>query len=401
MTYFKRMSDAERTEFFERAVAEVIERTAFEQLLRSGRRLRWKLGLDPTRPDLHLGHAVVLRKLRQGALWGHEVVLIVGDYTAQIGDPTDKDETRPVLSHDEVLRNAETYLQQFYRIVPRENVRIVMQSEWYASLSLKQTIELASRFTVQQMLAREEFRKRQTEGRPIPIKDLLYPLMQAYDSVAIQSDIEFGGTDQKFNNLLGRELQAQVGQPAQQVFLVHLLPGLDGEKMSKSKRETGIWLTDPPNEMYGKVMSLRDELMPMYFDWATAVPWDEAKRTIAALEAGSLKPRDAKRLLARTIVDDLCGAGSGDEAERAFDLVHRQGEAPPDAPRVKVRERALLDVLVSTKLASSRGDARRKIQGRGVRVNGEIVTDANYTFSPNGDVVLSVGPRKFVRVEFA
>ena len=394
------MSGAERAEFFERGVAEVIERRAFEGLLDAGRRLRWKLGLDPTRPDLHLGHAFLLRKLRQGARWGHEVVLIVGDYTAQIGDPTDKDETRPVLSHDEVLRNAETYLAQFYRIVPKENVRIVMQSEWYGSFSLKQTIELASRFTVQQMLAREEFKKRLGEGRPIPIKDLLYPLMQAYDSVSIQSDVEFGGTDQKFNNLLGRELQQEVGQSPQQVFLVHLLPGLDGEKMSKSKRQTGIWLTDPPEEMYGKVMSIRDDLMPMYFDWATDLPWDDARRAVGALSDGTLRPRDAKRLLARTIVDDLWGAGAGEDAERSFDRVHSRGEAPERIPQFKLTERSLVDVLVAAKLASSKADARRNIRQRGVRVNGEVVTDEKHVFSPNGSVVLRVGPRKFARVEF-
>jgi tyrosyl-tRNA synthetase len=395
------MTAPERAEFFERAVAEVIERGAFERLLDSGRRLRWKLGLDPTRPDLHLGHAVVLRKLRQGALWGHEVVLIVGDYTAQIGDPTDKDETRPVLSHEEVLRNADTYLEQFYRLVPRENVRVVMQGEWYSPFSLKDTLELASRFTAQQMLAREEFKKRLADGRAIPIKDLLYPLMQAYDSVAIRSDIEFGGTDQKFNNLLGRELQAQVGQPPQQVFLVHILPGLDGEKMSKTKRDTGIWLTDPPNEMYGKVMKITDDLMPQYFDHATAMPWDEAKRTIVALQSGALHPRDAKRLLARTIVSELWGDGAGDDAERAFDRLHREGRAPEDMPRFKIKERSLLDVLVLTKLAASKGDARRKVQQRGVRVNGEVMTDVNHTFTPNGEIVIAVGPRSFARVEFA
>lgn len=394
------MAAGERSEFFERAVAEVIERPALEALLDSGRRLRWKLGLDPTRPDLHLGHAVGLRKLRQGALWGHDVLLIVGDYTAQIGDPTDKDETRPVLSHDEVLLNAETYLQQFHRIVPKENVRVVMQSEWYASFSLKQTIELASRFTVQQMLAREEFKKRVSEARPIPIKDLLYPLMQAHDSVAIRSDIEFGGTDQKFNNLLGRELQAQVGQAPQQVFLWHLLPGLDGEKMSKSKRQTGIWLTDPPNDMYGKVMSLRDDLMPMYFEWATEMPMAEVRRTLAALADRSLSARDAKRLLARTIVEELHGKGAGEEAERAFDRVHLKGQAPDDAPAFRVKARGIVDVLVATKLATSKSEARRKIEQGGVRVNGTVVRDTTFAFSPDGPITLSAGKRNFVRVEF-
>ncbi|OLC52031.1 MAG: tyrosine--tRNA ligase [Chloroflexi bacterium 13_1_40CM_4_68_4] len=392
------MSTEERTEFFERAVAEVIDRASFERLLDSGRRLRWKLGLDPTRPDLHLGHAVGLRKLRQGARWGHEVILIVGDYTAQIGDPTDKDETRPVLSHEEVLRNAETYLEQFFRIVPKENVRIVMQSEWYGSFTLKQTIELSSRFTVQQMLAREEFRKRQTDGRPIPIKDLLYPLMQAYDSVAIQSDIEFGGTDQKFNNLLGRDLQAQVGQPPQQVFLWNLLPGLDGEKMSKSKRTTGIWLTDPPNEMYGKVMSLRDDLMPMYFDWATEMPWGEAKKTVAALESRSLKARDAKRLLARTIVNDLWGADRGEEAERAFDAQFKERVTPPPTKSVTVAGTTVLDALLSTGFASSKAEGRHMVQQGGIRLNGEVVKQWTQELAP-GENLLQVGRVKVVTVE--
>ena len=394
------MTPQERSEFFERAVAEVIERPALEGLLDSGRRLRWKLGLDPTRPDLHLGHAVALRKLRQGALWGHEVVLIVGDYTAQIGDPTEKDETRSVLTHDEVLRNAETYLAQFYRIVPRENVRIAMQSEWYGAFTLKDTIQLASRFTAQQMLAREEFKKRLAEGRPIPIKDLLYPLMQAYDSVAIRSDVEFGGTDQKFNNLLGRELQEQVGQPPQQVFLWNLLPGLDGEKMSKTKRHTGIWLTDPPGEMYGKLMSLRDDLMPVYFDWATEMPWAQARRTIKALEDGSLHPRDAKRLLARTIVDDLHGKGAGEEAEKAFDRQFGERKAPAEMRTHRTKERRLLDVLVEARLAPSKAEARRKVQQRGVRVNGEVVSDPAFVFNPDGPVVLQVGKLNYARVEF-
>ena len=392
------MTSEDRTEFFERAVAEVIERAAFERLLESGRRLRWKLGLDPTRPDLHLGHAAGLRKLRQGARWGHEVILIVGDYTAQIGDPTDKDETRPVLSHEEVLRNAETYLEQFYRIVPKENVRIAMQSEWYGSFTLKETIELTSRFTVQQMLAREEFRKRQTEGRPIPIKDLLYPLMQAYDSVAIKSDIEFGGTDQKFNNLLGRELQAQIGQPPQQVFLWNLLPGTDGEKMSKTKRATGIWLTDPPNEIYGKVMSLHDDLMPMYFEWATEMPWEDAKKTVAALQTGSLKARDAKRLLARTIVGDLWGTGAGAEAERAFDRLHKEGQLP-EVPLQRLQAGRILEVVVRAKLAESNSMVRRLLEQGGVKVNGEVVRDPSFEFKPDGTYTIQVGTRKYARVE--
>lgn len=392
------MTSQDRTEFFERAVAEVIERRALEDLLATGRRLRWKLGLDPTRPDLHLGHAVGLRKLREGARWGHEVVLIVGDYTAQIGDPTAKDETRAVLSHDEVLKNAETYLEQFYRIVPKENVRIVMQSEWYGAFSLKQSIELAARFTVQQMLAREEFRKRQTEGRAIPIKDLLYPLLQAYDSVAIKSDIEFGGTDQKFNNLLGRELQEQVGQPPQQVFLWHLLPGLDGEKMSKTKRQTGIWLTDPPNEVYGKVMRISDELIPLYLEWATEMPWADARKAAAALKGGSLHPRDAKRLVARAIVDDLHGMGAGEDAERAFDRQFKDKQVPEERKTVSVRGGTVLDAIIEAAFASSKSEARRLVLQGGVKVDGAVVKDPAQEL-PVGASVLQVGPRRFATVE--
>src|SRR2546423_8180853 len=221
----QRPSEPELDEFLSRGIAEVIVRDDLRRLLASGeRRLRIKQGFDPTHPSLHIGHAVGLRKLRKLAQWGHEIVLIVGDWTTQIGDPSDKDESRPMRSHDEVMTNARTYLDQFHLIVPRENSLVVLQTEWFGKFGLRDVIELASRFTVQQMLAREEFRKRQAAGTPIPIKDLLYPLMQAYDSVAIESDIEFGGTDQKFNNLLGRELQTQVGQPPQQVFLVNLLP---------------------------------------------------------------------------------------------------------------------------------------------------------------------------------
>src|ERR671923_2624317 len=302
----KQPSKAELDEFLGRAVAEVIVREEFASLLRSGeRRLRIKQGFDPTKPNLHIGHAVPLRKLKKLSQWGHEIVLIVGDWTTQIGDPSDKDLTRPVKSRDEVMANAQTYLDQFHLIVPRENTRIVLQDEWYGKFGLRDVIELASRFTAQQMLAREEFRKRMEKKTAIPIKDLLYPLLQAYDSVAIEADVEMGGTDQLFNILAGRELQAQVGQSPQQVFTVPLLEGLDGEKMSKSKPKTGIWLTDPPNEVYGKVMAIDDRLMPHYFEWATDLPWDEVKRINSALAKGEIGKKAAKEKLAWQITSEL------------------------------------------------------------------------------------------------
>jgi tyrosyl-tRNA synthetase len=385
-------------EFLERGVSEVIERPALEALLNSGERLRAKQGFDPTRPNLHLGHVVNLRKLRQMALWGHEVVVIIGDYTAQMGDPSERDESRPVLSRDEVARNAETYLEQFHRIVPRANVRIARQSEWYESFTLRQTIELASRFTAQQMLAREEFRNRMKNAAPIPIKDMLYPLLQAYDSVAIRSDVEFGGTDQKFNILLGRDLQDDVGQRPQQVYLVHLLPGLDGEKMSKTKPQTGIWLTDDPRTMFGKVMSVPDELMPVYFESATELALSEARRHVAALRDGSLHPRDAKHLLARQIVAELHDSAAAEDAASAFRKQFVEREVPEDLRSVRVESCRILDVLVEAGLARSRTEARRLIDQRGVRVDGVTVTDESFSLNSNGAAVVQVGSRKVARV---
>src|ERR1700716_558589 len=248
-----RPSEQELDEFLTRGMSEVIVREDLRKALLSGeRRLRIKQGFDPTHPNLHIGHSVGLRKLRTLAAWGHEIILIVGDWTTQIGDPTDKDESRPIRSHDEVMANARTYIDQFHRVVPRENSRVVLQSEWFGKFGLRDVIELSSRFTVQQMMAREELRKRQSAGTPIPIKDLLYPLLQAYDSVAIEADVEVGGSDQLFNILAGRELQERVGQPPQNLLINHLLEGLDGWQMSKSKPKTAIWLTDPPNEVFGK-----------------------------------------------------------------------------------------------------------------------------------------------------
>jgi tyrosyl-tRNA synthetase len=385
-------------EFLERGVAEVIERPALEAMLRSGERLRAKQGFDPTRPNLHLGHVVNLRKLRQMARWGHEVVVIIGDYTALAGDPSERDDSRPLLSRDDVERNAETYLEQFHRIVPRENVRIARQSEWYESFSLRETIELASRFTAQQMLAREEFRNRIKASAPIPIKDMLYPLLQAQDSVAIRSDVEFGGTDQKFNILLGRELQEKVGQRPQQVYLVHLLPGLDGEKMSKTKPRTGIWLTDDPRAMFGKVMSLPDHLMPVYFESATELPLPDVRARVAALADSSLHPREAKESLARQIVAELHDPNAADEAASAFRKQFVEGRVPEDIHSVDVRSCHILDVLVEAGFAKSRAEARRLIDQRGVRVDGATVTDQAFALNSNGVAIIQVGPRKLARI---
>ena len=340
-----RPTEQELDEFLTRGIADVIVRDDLRAALASGeRRLRIKQGFDPTHPNLHIGHAVGLRKLRTLGRWGHEIVLIVGDWTTQIGDPTDKDESRPMRTHDEVMRNAETYLEQFHLVVPKEHSRVVLQSEWFGTFGLRDVIELASRFTAQQLLAREEFRKRMAANIPIPIKDLLYPLLQAYDSVAIEADVEAGGTDQQFNLLAGRQLQERIGQRPQNIYVTHLLEGLDGDRMSKSKPATAIWLTDPPREMFGKVMALNDDLMPHYFEWATELPWEEVR--VAKDGAKSVN---------------------------------------------------IVDLLVRASLAKSRGEARRLVEQRGVKIDSvvaELATEVPISATP----VIQYGKRKYARI---
>ena len=367
------------------------------------RQLRIKQGFDPTHANLHLGHAISLRKLRKLSQWGHEIVLIVGDWTTQIGDPTDKEISRPMKSRDEVLENAKTYLDQFHLIVPRENARVVLQDEWYGKFGLRDVIELSSRFTAQQMLAREEFRKRMEKKTPIPIKDLLYPLLQAYDSVAIKADVEFGGTDQLFNILAGRELQEMIGQPPQSVFIVPMLEGLDGDQMHKSKPATAIWLVDPPDQVYGKVMSIADSLMPHYYEWATELPMEEVRATLEALARKELHPREAKRKLARTITAELHSAAAADEAEREFDRVHKEGAAPAAAPTVDVKVNGQIEVgivdLVVSAFAKSKREARQLVAQNGVRVDGAVASEE--TMVPvTGEPLVQIGKRQAVRVRF-
>jgi tyrosyl-tRNA synthetase len=400
-----RPSDAELEEFLTRGMAEVIVREDLAAALRAGdRQLRIKQGFDPTHPNLHLGHAVPLRKLRKLAQWGHEIVLIVGDWTTQIGDPTDKDESRPMVSHERVLKNAETYLEQFHLIVPREGTRVMNQSEWFGKFGLRDVIELASRFTAQQMLAREEFRKRLEKKTPIPIKDLLYPLLQAYDSVAIEADVEVGGTDQLFNILAGRELQEQLGQRPQNLLINQLLEGLDGMQMSKSKPKTAIWLTDPPNEVYGKVMSIEDKLMPHYFEWATEMPRKEVNKILGAIGNKELHPKEAKEKLAWQITSELHSPAAADEAKVAFGKQFKEGVLPEDIPTVDVEvnghtEINIVDLLRDSKIAKSRSDALRLVKQGGVKVDGSkasLETMVPTTTEP----VISVGPRTHHRIRW-
>jgi tyrosyl-tRNA synthetase len=406
-----RPSQRELDEFLTRGVSDVSVLGDLRSGLASGeRQLRIKQGFDPTHANLHLGHAISLRKLRTLSRWGHEIVLIVGDWTTQIGDPTDLDQSRPLKTRDEVMGNAQTYLDQFHLIVPRENTRIALQDEWFGKFGLREVIQLTARFTAQQILAREEFRKRMEKKTAIPIKDLLYPLLQAYDSVAIEADVEFGGTDQLFNILTGRELQEMVGQRAQSVFIVELLEGLDGLKMSKSKPAQSIWLVDPPAVVYGKVMSIEDRLMPHYFEWATELPLEEVRATLDALARNELHPREAKRKLARTITGELHTAEAAAGAEREFDRIHKERAAPDGVRAVRVSldpaTSLVSELLTSTGLAASKSSAVRLIEQRGVRIN-EVPVEANgpiSTVAPSAraaeGLLVQVGKRNFLRVSF-
>jgi tyrosyl-tRNA synthetase len=384
-------------ELLTRGVAEVIVESELRAKLASGRQLRLKMGFDPSKPDLHIGHAVGLRKLRQFQQLGHQVVVIVGDWTAQVGDPSGRDESRTMLSYEQVKANAETYMQQFFTIVDREHTEVRWQSEWFGSFTLADVFNLTSRFTMQQLLAHETFRKRYDEGRPLTMMELMYPLLQAYDSVAINADVEFGGTDQKFNILAGRELMASMGLPPQQVFLVPLLIGLDGRKMSKSFNNT-IDFTTAPEDMYGRVMRMSDEALLPYFWNVTDVPAEEVRALESELTSGA-NPRDVKMRLARAIVAQFHSPEAAAEAEAHFVRVFQQRERPEEMPvHTIAAPTPIVDLIVAANLAASKGEARRLIDGGGVRLDGEKVVGYDLTLAPGEERVLQVGRRKFVQL---
>jgi tyrosyl-tRNA synthetase len=385
-------------ELLTRGVAEVIVEAALRGKLKSGRKLRLKQGFDPSRPHMHIGNAVGLRKLRKFQDLGHEVVLIVGDWTAQIGDPSGRDETRPRLTGEVVRENAKTYMEQFFRVVDRTKTEVRWQSEWFGDFNLERALDLAGRFTLAQMLAHETFRKRYEAGAPLTILELMYPMLQGYDSVAINSDVEFGGTDQKFNNLAGRQLMDQMGMTPQDILLVPLIPGTDGRKMGKSFDNT-IDIVMPPAEMYGKVMSMSDEVMPVYFEVLTDIPLEEIAELKADLAAGHGHPMAWKKRLAAAIVAQFHTPADAEVAQAAFERQFQRRELPEDMPKHALDGPAnIVDLLVAANLASSKSEARRLIDGGGVRVGGEKVEGYDLILDPAAPVVVQVGRRKFARV---
>ena len=389
-----------------RGVAEIIIEEELVKLLESGRKLRLKQGFDPSCPDIHLGHVVGLRKLRHFQELGHQVILIVGDWTAQIGDPSGESQTRPMLSPEEVRTNAETYMKQFFKVVAREKTRVVWQSEWFGKFNLGDVIGLASKFTVAQMLQRDDFSKRYASGRPIAITEFLYPLLQAYDSVEIEADVEFGGTDQKFNCLVGRELQQMTGQPPQQVFLVPLLVGTDGSmKMSKSLGNY-IAIDEPPDDIYGKVMSIPDDLMMDYFELLTDVSDEELAEFRKGLDNDSVNPMVLKKRLAREIVEQFHNKKAANEAAAQFKSVVQRKEVGDasvgiTATASAVWKRDIGKWLVSRGLVKSNSEAKRLIAQGAVQIIHEdksrhVVSEGYVEIKP-GDVI-KYGKRRFVKI---
>ena len=387
-----------------RGVSEIIVRDEFIERLQGGKPMRLKMGFDPSRPDIHLGHVVGLRKLRQLQDLGHHVILIVGDWTAQIGDPSGQSATRPMLTHDEVVANAESYMRQFFKVIDKDKTEAVWQSEWFGKFTLADVLGLTSRFTVAQFLDRADFANRFQAHRPIAVTELLYPLLQAYDSVVIESDVEFGGTDQKFNLLVGRELQEMMGQTPQQCFMMPILVGTDGvQKMSKSLGNY-IAVEDPPNEMYGKVMSLPDQVVVEYFLWLTDVPTSEIEDMDRAMGAGSLNPIEPKKRLAEEITAQFHSPAEANEARAHFERVIQQRQAPEQMESYSVKgldqsgaSFSIADVLVEASVATSKGEVRRLISQGAVQVDGEKVASDSVRLRPGS--VLKIGRRRYLKIE--
>ena len=403
------VSQAVIDQITERGVKEIISRDEFVTMLKSGKPLRLKMGFDPSRPDIHLGHVVGLRKLRQLQDLGHQVILIVGDWTAQIGDPSGRSATRPMLTHDEVITNAESYLRQFFKVVDQDRTKVEWQSQWYGHFSLADVLRLTSKFTLAQLLERDDFAQRFKEHHPIAITELLYPLLQAYDSVAIESDVEFGGTDQMFNLLVGRELQGMMGQKPQQCFLMPILVGTDGvQKMSKSLGNY-VALEEEPNDMYGKLMSLPDELIVPYFDYLTDTPDAELGEMSQALQSESVNPMELKKRLAREITAVFHDQSKAINAQENFERVVQRRDIPDDMPEFQLSpfssdaDRSLIRLLVSAGMASSNGEAKRLINQKAVQLishSGQTaILDSNSegVEFQSGDVI-KVGRRRFVRL---
>jgi tyrosyl-tRNA synthetase len=384
----------------QRGVADIIPIEDLQRKLESGRPLRVKLGADPSAPDLHLGHTVVLNKLRQFQQLGHQVIFLIGDFTALIGDPTGRSETRKPLTRDDVKRNAATYTKQVFKILDPERTEIRFNSEWTDTLTPADFVRLCSHYTVARVLERDDFSKRFQQNLPIHVHELLYPLLQGYDSVALRADIEIGGTDQRFNLLVGRELQRAYGQEPQVILTVPLLEGTDGvQKMSKSLGNY-VGITDPPIDMYGKIMSITDALMYKYYELLSTI--DTAR--LQAIRSGEIHPMEAKKQLAAELVSRFHNEAAAARAAVDFAQRFQQRELPADIETITLTEPDqtvwICHLLRAAGLTKSTSEARRLIQQGGVRIDGERVEDADIRIASQGEKILQVGRRRFVKILF-
>lgn len=401
------LSPEEQLHIIKSGAAQIVPESALLEKLKRGKPLNIKLGVDPTAPDIHLGHAVPLRKLRQFQDLGHQVTLIIGDGTALIGDPSGRNSTRPQLTGEQIAANAQTYVDQAFKILDPEKTTLRYNSEWIFALNMEGLLKLTSNFTVARILERDDFHNRYTSNLPISLHEFLYPVMQAYDSVVIKADVELGGTDQLFNLLAGRELMEKMGMEPQVCLTLPLLEGTDGvRKMSKSYGNY-VGVNDAAADMFGKVMSIPDEIMVKYYRLASTVAVDEIDRIEAGLAADELHPNKVKRALARNIVEAYHGAEAAQEAEAQFDLVFKNHAAPEDIPEFTAdltpNDEGLVYVaklLVEAGLAQSAGEARRLIDGGGVKVDGEPLPAKAYNVEPSmlEGAVVQVGKRKFVKL---
>lgn len=397
----------EQLRIIQSGTAQIVPENALLEKLKKGKTLNIKLGVDPTAPDIHLGHAVPLRKLRTFQDLGHHVTLIIGDGTARIGDPSGRNSTRPQLTGDEIMVNAQTYVDQAFKILDPEKTTLKYNSEWLLSLTMEDLLQLMSHFTVARILERDDFHKRYTSHQSISLHEFLYPVMQSYDSVIIRSDVEVGGTDQLFNLLAGRELMEKMGMEPQVCVTLPLLEGTDGvQKMSKSYGNY-IGLTDTPEDIFGKVMSIPDELMITYYRLASTLSVNEIDQIEEGLTKGDLHPNKVKRALAQNIVAAYYSHTEAQAAENQFDLVFKQHEIPDDIPEYKADLTPndegfvyLAKLIFDAGLASSIGEARRFIDGGGVKVNGEAVAAKSYNVDPSllKDAVIQVGKRKYIKL---
>lgn len=402
------MSVAEQMAIIKRGATEILLEKELEEKieksLSTGVPLRIKAGFDPTAPDLHLGHTVLLHKMRQFQQLGHEVCFLIGDFTGMIGDPTGKSETRKALTREDVLKNAETYKEQVFKILDPEKTRVVFNSEWLAKMTASDMIGLAAQSTVARMLERDDFGKRFANQLPISIHEFLYPLIQGYDSVALKADVELGGTDQKFNLLVGRELQRVWKQSPQSVITMPLLEGLDGvNKMSKSLGNY-IGINEPADEIFGKIMSISDELMLRYYELLSDLTLAEIEKLKASIRDGDVHPMAAKKQLAREIVARYHGAVAADNAEESFVRRFRDNQTPEEMPEyiLSAEEGKVLlsRLLAEAGLVKSNSEGRRAINQGGVKVNGEKVTNDMLELPGVGDYVLQFGKRRFARIVF-